>query len=250
MSDVDENFVQGNSRRIFLNTELGCSSSCTYCYLPQLGFPIGARLNTKRATAQEVLDSLGSNADFVPGNSGTLISIGCFSECWDPKNRGTTIEIIRKMLPLGNRIQLATKRRIKLHELQNLEDLPGAKSQLSIYVSSATLAGWSEYEPGTAPPEKRFLSFEACRLAGLTAFLYIKPVIQNVTIKDVETYGLVMQKYSVDVIVGDRFDTGEQVGQVSPISRKLKIIEESDVARIKCALQKYGRVFGSSTETI
>ena len=43
------------------------------------------------------------------GKNGTLISFGCYSECWDEKNKPQTIKLIKYFLEKGNQIQVATK---------------------------------------------------------------------------------------------------------------------------------------------
>ena len=42
----------------------------------------------------------------------TLITLGCFSECWDDNNKPETIKLIKYFLQKGNQIQLATKKEI------------------------------------------------------------------------------------------------------------------------------------------
>ena len=72
-------FVYGAQERIFLNTALGCSARCQYCYLPELD--IGNR--PEYISAEETLEMLRNLSYFVPGPLGTILSIGCYSECWD-----------------------------------------------------------------------------------------------------------------------------------------------------------------------
>lgn len=105
-----DNFISGNDSRIFLNLELGCSSSCSYCYLPSEGMSHDERPPEKlRRSATEMLVQLEKFPNFKPGATGSILSIGCFSECWDERIKSETIALINGLLPLGNHIQFATK---------------------------------------------------------------------------------------------------------------------------------------------
>ena len=79
-----------NNKRIFINVSIGCTGSCSYCYLPELGYSNKEIVrNTK--TAEEIIDMIkNSNIKF---NKDTLITIGCYSECFDVFNKDETIKI-------------------------------------------------------------------------------------------------------------------------------------------------------------
>lgn len=239
--------LYGTSDRLFLNTELGCASACTYCYLPTEGFGIGLSQSerTNRITAQELLDALCGDPRVRKGPEGTLFSIGCFSEAWDTTNRPETIELIKTLLEFGNPIQLATKRQVKSDDLRKITSTPHWRGQLSIYISSATISHWKVHEPRTEAPARRFQSFDACREAGVSACLYIKPVIPGVTIIDCEMYADVLFNYGVPCIVGDRFAV-ETHGVTSPISEKLVVIHHNEAELIRRKLCAFGPVFSKS----
>jgi DNA repair photolyase len=249
MHETDADFIHGTAERLFLNTDLGCASSCAYCYLPTIGLPVGRRISGRRTTAGGILGSLTSDSRFRAGPDGTVLSIGCFSECWDTRNRAETLNLVSRLLPLGNQIQLATKRQIKAGELDSiLQDHRGKKS-LTIYISSSTISRWHEFERGTTRPEQRFLGFETCRTAGLRAFLYIKPVLTGVTILDVPEYGRIMNRYGVAAVVGERFES-QSLGATSSISSRLRVTLDPEVTKVRSALAAYGRTFGNSTEPL
>lgn len=77
-----------DEKRLFINPSLGCSGKCKFCYLPKLGID-----QIKRKTWEEILELLNdSNYKLC---SDTLITIGCFSECFDKVNKKETIKIIK-----------------------------------------------------------------------------------------------------------------------------------------------------------
>ena len=50
-------------------------------------------------------------------DSKTLITLGCFSECWDEHNKPHTLELIKYFLRQGNQVQLSTKKQIDLADV-------------------------------------------------------------------------------------------------------------------------------------
>jgi DNA repair photolyase len=242
--------IYGDPQRLFLNTELGCRSACKYCYLPTEGFVIGdVPPEHLRVSPSMLTDYLKKDARFQPGRDGSVLSIGCFSECWDPRNRAATAELLAHLLPLGNPVQMATKRLVRRRELEGAASSAIWRNQLSIYVSSATLSMWAQYEPGTAAPGVRFRTFETCEALGIPAFLYIKPVIPNVTIRDSEGFAELMRVHRIAAVVGELFETGAQ-GKISPISRHLAIAPHPDVLKLRSFLADYGKVYGVSTDVL
>lgn len=243
--------IYGNSDRLFLNTELGRSSACTYCYLPTEGFHIGLEKSdsSHRIEADLLIKTLLADPRTVLGADGTLFSIGCFSEAWDPKNRKSTIKIIKELLKFGNPLQLATKRKVGLLDLREITNSPDWNGQLSIYISSATISHWRDYEPLTISPTKRFESFASCNKAGVHSCLYLKPLLSGITIKDFAQYGEIMQMYSVPAIVGERFSTDHQQ-DTSPISKTLFVIYDDESVVLREKLSAYGQVFSKSEDAL
>lgn len=243
-------YIYGDARRLFLNTELGCRSGCSYCYLPQVGLKINAESSDiKRASAGQILDAIKSDPRFVAGKNGTLLSVGCFSECWDTEVRSNSISLINGLLEFENPIQLATKREIKLKDFEKIKISPARAGQLGVFVSSATISNWSTFERGTTSPSKRFNSFECCVKLGINGFLYIKPVIPGVTILDVHLYGELIGRYGVPVVVGDAFIPAPLDGN-SPVSKRLMVTSHPDVGYIRAELKNFGNVFVTSDEAM
>lgn len=249
-SKASANFIYGTSTRLFLNTDLGCASSCAYCYLPAIGYSIGARADQRQSIdAKTLLDLLQKDERFIPGENGTILSIGCFSECWDKRNRDETIALVIGLLPSKNPIQLATKREIRRDQLLKITESPDWNSQMHIYISSATVSHWKTHERKTTPPNQRFKSFAACSEIGVSAFLYIKPVLPDITIIDIPIYGALMEEYKVCAVIGDRFEE-TPTAELSPISNQLSVVEHQDVRTIREALKNFGKVYTNSSKTL
>lgn len=167
----------------------------------------------------------------------TLITLGCFSECWDNTTKLETIKLINYFLKRGNQVQLSTKKEITLEEVSQLKNLIQYLGQLIIFVSSATISQWSTIERGTDEPNKRFNTFELSKQLDIPTVLYIKPILKEITIKDIEIYKEIIKKYSIkDVVIGSIY--GEKPTQekvhfsnkellfYNPISDELQIKNE------------------------
>src|SRR5690242_8819382 len=97
-------YISGERDRIFINTSLGCLASCSYCYLPVLGY-INGREPDVYISADKIIEEVICRSDFVKGKHGSIISIGCFSECWSEKNKENIKNIIRYFISQGNPVQ-------------------------------------------------------------------------------------------------------------------------------------------------
>ena len=114
-----------------------------------------------------------------------MITLGCFSECWDDNNKPETTKLIKHFLQRGNQIQLSTKKEINMEEARQFEDLIEYLGQLVIFVSSATISQWNTIEKGTDSPNKRFNTFEISSQLDIPTVLYMKPVLKGITIKEI-----------------------------------------------------------------
>ncbi|MBV7309875.1 hypothetical protein KVY11_14505 [Acinetobacter sp. CWB-G5] len=197
-------FVDGSRERIFINTALGCDSKCKFCYLPSQSFPIGNRPRLSISFDQAIKELI-NHPQFITGKFGTILSIGCYSECWSRHNKSTTIELIKSLMTLGNPIQLATKRIISKEELIQLNKDIIWKGQLTIFISSTTISEYKIWEKSTSDPYKRFSIFKESRQTRIPVCLYLKPILPNITIKDIEIYAKYIKMHKIQTIVGSMF---------------------------------------------
>lgn len=245
---MENHFVYGDRTRIFINTALGCEACCQYCYLPDL--KMGA--SPQYITAKEALGLLEQLEYFVPGPDGTILSIGCYSECWDSHNRGQTIELLEKLAPLGNYIQLATKRQIARSDLLHINEIALFPEQIGLYLSVPTVCHSEELEPGTDPVECRLTPLETVSaLDKLACILYIKPVLAGITLQDKHIYGNLIKRYGVKVIIGPLLQhTVQEHGAVLVGEGALKEVEQEECVQLFQFLSRYGKVYMHSTDVI
>lgn len=236
-----------DNRRVFINTSIGCGGACSYCYLPQ----IGLENNTKKyntTTAKNIIKTVKTN---IPNISrSTLITIGCFSECWDKVNKEETIKLIKFFLTNGNQVQIATKKQIKKEELIDISPLIKYYGQLVIFVSSSTISKQIDYENNTTPIINRLKTFKLSSSGNIPIVLYIKPVLADVTIKDIEEYKKIIKKYHVkDVVVGSMF-TNKISEERIPFSDidELYYTQNEDENIIKWELSCVANVYDRSSE--
>lgn len=251
---IENYFINGNASRVFLNTNLGCSSVCSYCYLPELDLKVGTKKKNKMAI-DHLINALENSDFFVPGKHGSILSIGCYSECWDSANVRDTIELLLKLIPYKNPIQLSTKRQIVKSDLDPVLAKIIWEGQLSIYISNSTISHWKEYEQKTCDPKNRFRSFEISKLQNIPMYLYIKPVLPGITIKDLNKYIKIIEEYNINVIIGEMF-TSTRSAIKAPIGNNRLFYDNSkdrntqEFEILYNELSKYANVYYSSVDPI
>lgn len=240
-----------NEDRLFVNTSLGCSANCSYCYLPTLNYSKGETLSNY-ITAEELIKQFEGYKDFKEGRDGTLVSFGCYSECWDDNNKEQTIKLLKYFLKKGNQVQFSTKRYVNYKDLEEISKEIKYLGQLVVFVSSVAITEWDKFENKTTDPKERFKSFEITEKLNIPVVLYIKPVLYNVTINDVDKYINLIQMYKIkDVVVGSMIKTNG-TGEVAPFvndnSMHASPIDQEEVIREK--LSKVCNVYKKSTHVL
>lgn len=247
---MDNGYIYAiDNKRIFINTSLGCLGQCEYCYLPKVGYGNKKDVDKKK-NASEIIKMI-EESD-IKLDSDTLITIGCYSECWDQYNKDETIKIVKFFLKRGNQVQLSTKMKILESELEELLPLIMYYGQLVIYVSSATISQQEKIEKNTTKITERFSNFEVLKKLNIPSVLYMKPVLEGITIKDLELYKKYINELDIkDVVVGSMFTTEEQEEEVHFLkSKKLFYKENSDEDKIILELEKITNVYRRSSEVM
>ena len=240
-------FVYGDSYRIFINTALGCDGGCQYCYLSKLG--VSGEQPEK--SVEEVLELLNGLEEYRPGRTGTILSFGCYSECWDGKNKRKTTELIRQLAKKENYIQLATKKEITFEELLEIDSLAVFPNQIGIYLSIPTISESRILEPATDSVELRLSPLDHTReLENIYFVLYVKPVIPNITKKDVGLYRRMMERHQVSAVIGPMLDLKGGNESVLVGEDKLAERESEDLEFLKNYLSESGKTYRHSTEVI
>ena len=238
-----------DNKRIFINTSLGCAGQCVYCYLPKMGYS-NSSYNYKTISAQRIIDFIEQNKLDI--NQETLITIGCYSECWDNYNKNETINLIKYFLKKGNQVQLSTKKQIKKEEIIEILSLIKYFGQLVIFVSFATISQQEVIEKNTTPVLERFKNFRLFNSLNIPIVLYMKPVLNDITIQDLELYKKYIDQYAIrDVVVGSIF-TGNISEETVHFSDKnlLFYTKNDDEDTIISELSKVANVYRRSSEVM
>ncbi len=194
-------FVYGKKERMFINTEIGCRAKCSYCYLPNL------QQHQKRIDSISSHDACGfveRNPLFHRGEDGTILSIGCYSECFTETNILKTKEIIEQLMPYGNYIQLATKQEVPQSIIDAIIHHRRFEQQVIIYISIPTISAKDQLEEGTSPIRIRIRNIKRCVLNDIPVVLYIKPFIEGVTNKDIRLFMDISRNNNISVVIGER----------------------------------------------
>jgi len=241
-------FVEGDSSRFFLNTRIGCRAQCKYCYLPELNFQGWYNKTTQPV---KIVNYLEDHTDSIKGKYGTIFSIGCYSECWDSINKEETKLLLELLIDWGNPIQIATKMEIKLIDIQPLTNQIQWKNQLSVYISCPVLTNSYKYEIGVESPQNRLKTINTCSDLNIPAILYIKPVLKNITIKDLNNYINIVEKHKIDVVVVESFSL-DTTNNPAPVGKGFLFCDDisDEQKKIIQILSKYTNVYYHSSEII
>ena len=240
-----EKCIYGTSERIFVNTAIGCNACCKYCYMPKLGHKKKEKTISGEMAVQQVLNM----TCFFPGKNGTVLSLGCYSECLDLQNMKETETVVQGLLPLGNRIQLATKQIVTEHFLEIIKRYQMYDEQMHIYISMPTISLIEQLESGTALANQRITNIENCIRHNIPVVLYIKPFLENITESDLEKYIKIVRKYRIPAVVGGYLYT-EPNGKLADVGNGRLYEGNLEFGRIKFIneLRKHTQVYEHSTE--
>jgi DNA repair photolyase len=145
-------------------------------------------------------------------------------------------------------VQVATKFTVQYKDIKELISSVRWKGQLTFYISCATIKHRNVFEAGTVPPEERFTSFTLNEI--FPFYLYIKPVIQDVTLLDLPTFSEVIKKHGIGAVVGSRFQACTSP-VIAPIgNEKLFTLSSSDEEIISSGLFGVGAVFRESVQAV
>lgn len=244
---VDTGYLYSkNNKRLFINLSLGCASSCSYCYLDKLGFSNG-QYNLDAKTSDEIKSMI--NGLNVEVNENTLISFGCYSECFSDATKYEVVKLIEHFIHSGNVVQVSTKKSIDFSMLESALSYVKYYGQFVIFTSCSTISRHDEFEGDTDEVKMRFKNFK--HISEVPVVLYIKPVIEGVTIKDINEYIEYIKMYGIkDVVVGSIFDS-KGFGEKIPMSSENMYYHPcNDEDIIIDELSKYARVSKKSTKVL
>lgn len=230
-------FVYGSKERIFVNTDMGCKAKCSYCYLPHLI----SQDKIKRISAQEAIIAVESNPLFENGEEGTILSIGCYSECLDEENILKTKQLIEHFVPYGNYIQLATKQEIPSNILDTIIQRRKFEDQVSIYVSMPIISTINHLEEGTASADVRLENIKHCLISNIPVILYIKPFIEGITDKDTDLFLTILQESNIPVIIGGFLSTDSSL-EIADVG-EMKLYERPESIEYKQFISSFSEKY-------
>jgi len=240
------NFVYGDVGRIFVNTDMGCKANCQYCYLPALDIVHGER-KISACQAIEIVENL---EYYIAGKKGSIISIGCYSECMDENNIIDTIELVKHFIKRDNFVQLATKKKIEKIFFDEIIQCANVERRLWIYVSLPVITNYHFIEIGTDSPYERIKNFDACKRYKINSALYIKPYLEGITNQDITQYSKLVSRYDIPAVVGEMLTT-RGITNVALVGEKRLFESKTEgMDEFIHQLQKETRVFAHSIDCI
>lgn len=236
-----------NNKRIFINVSIGCRGNCSYCYLPKIGYS-NKEIVKSTKTAEEIIETI--NSSNINFNKNTLITIGCYSECFDDFNKEETIKIIKYFLNKGNQVQVSTKKEIKFVDIEEILPLIKYRGQFILFVSSSTISMHGTIEKNTDKPEMRFKNFEYDKY--FPTVLYMKPVLKDITYNDLDLYKNIISKYNIKYVVVGSIFTEKLSSETVHFSNDNKLFynEIDDEIKIINELKDICNVYRRSTEIV
>lgn len=249
--NVENLLVSGDQKRLFINTGIGCEGGCKYCYLPHIGISDVDRNIDKMAIVRDV-ERREKGGEFIKGSHGTVVSFGCFTECWNENIRKLTLELLLYFINKGNYIQLATKEFIEQNDIELLKNHLKFKNQLTINVSLPVYYKAKQIEPNTEDVKKRIENFKYNKIYEMDIVLYIKPVLENITIKNLDIYIELINKYKLKVIVGNYLEVNRMKGGTLHIigNQEMWQRDSEQQKKLVMVLKKITQVYENSVQII
>lgn len=248
---IESLLVSGDSKRIFINTAIGCKAGCKYCYLRNVGIDDVV----KKFDKSIILDEIKKREEkklFVNGPKGTIVSFGCFTECWDEEVKTLTMDILKFFIEKGNYIQIASKKSFQEKEIKVLGEMLKYPNQVTINVSLPVYGQAAKIEPYAEWTERRIENFSYNKKYNIDTVLYIKPVLENITIKDLDVYIDLITKYELKVVVGELLETQKNEDTRYQIIGEKKMWPKSSEQQkyIVSKLSEITRVYENSTDVV
>lgn len=182
-----------------IHTGIGCSLGCIYCYVPDMGFPMGFPMKPKPYPLKpiELAYALAVNLYVFPGY--TLAAYGSVTEPFLPETKDKAIEYIGtvyKYLRLPS--QVSTKMPLRQDVAKKLRE---AEPRLSILLTVITINKAERLEPNAPSPIERLESIRTLKKEGLHVTLFVRPIIPGITDKEIENIISYALDYGIDGVV-------------------------------------------------
>lgn len=174
-----EKYIVWNEKRnkVFISTELKCQLGCTFCYVDSLTKKIGDYDPIK--VAHNICEIVKNDNRFIPGKDGTTIMLGSFNDPFFSRNFQASMEIINSFASTKNFIHIATRYCVG----KNKDFLFSKDANVVINYSISTLV---DNGIEVRNQMERFDEAKKLILKGYKIALFIRPIIKDVTIMDID----------------------------------------------------------------
>jgi len=242
--------IFGNKKRIFINLKIGCECSCEYCYLPELTSSLD--YSNRKLDYCEALGILQTMDCFKRGRQGTILSFGCYSECWSKDIYQDTLKMIERLIEYENSIQISTKQFISTDFLLLMDNMCKYHGHITINVSMPTISHSKEIEKGTTCIENRIKMLEQAKnMKKLQFCMYIRPVLDGITILDIDQYCSLMDMFNIPCVIGGRYHKSTDKNNRDDVGEGyLEECEPRDLKIIEKRLLRHGKVYRHSTDLL
>lgn len=165
-----------DKKRVFISPVLGCPAKCKFCYLESINISMARH---SEYTSEMIFEKITTNKNFIAGEKGTIISLGCLSESLAPHSIKSTLSFLELLQGIQNPIQIATRWTLSENSEKQLIEL--LLNLNSFVFHSMTETEKKVLEVGTPLWKKRLKFIENISFSGLVSAIYIKPFIPNHT---------------------------------------------------------------------
>ncbi|OYT60150.1 MAG: DNA photolyase [Desulfurococcales archaeon ex4484_217_1] len=173
---------------------IGCDYGCTYCYIPDMGFPFKSRPYS--LSGLQLAYAIASNPHVALGLNGTFLAYGSVTEPFLETVKDRTYEYLEAtILYLGNPTQISTKAYVPYDEALKLKKI--THGRLNVLVTIITLKHHKVLEGNAPNPKLRFQSLLNLKKAGFNPVLFLRPIIPGVN--DYELANIIEEALSYGV---------------------------------------------------
>ena len=180
---------------------VGCSYSCQYCYLPDMGISFTTP-KVYGLTGDEMTYALLSNNAFLPTRYGTFIALGSVGEPFiNEESFAKVLEYLNSFSAhLGNPVQFSTKAFVNEEKAKRISKI---NLPINPLVTIISLKHWRKLEPNAPDPYRRFETIKNFRKYGMHSFLFFRPILPGINTDEIDDiFELAKESGAHGVVIG------------------------------------------------
>ena len=212
------NSIDIKKNRVFFNLANGCNKYCQYCYIPEMGYD--CKILFSDLSGEDVIAIIEKNPNIKKGKRGDLFSIAPHAEPFLDEIIDKTFDWVGCVSQSMNPIQIATKSELTEEICYKLANVRRYKEQITLFISTSTITYSNIIEPNVTKLDKRLKSLELLDKYEIPYFLYIKPILPNITIQDKMLYANLMKKYKIKQCVVGVYYSNEKIDKKLNVNSK------------------------------